>query len=157
MFTNCAVYFKGTGGGSSAQNIGKWFQDPKSKVAAHYTIDRDGHVVQSVLEKDSAWANGKIQEGCDAWWSGKPNDVTISIEHVKPSVDNSDVLTDVQKQTSFHLVFNIITRNPAIRTTWANDQGGITGHFSISAQSKKRCPGPYPFEELFDFLNEHIK
>ena len=81
-----------------------------------------------------------------------PNYVTISIEHVKPSTDNSDALTAAQKDASFKLVRDIVSRWPAIRTAWANSAGGITGHFSISPISRERCPGPYPWDELFAFL-----
>ncbi|CAG7815927.1 unnamed protein product [Allacma fusca] len=143
----------GTAGGSSAENIARWFQNPDSQVAAHYVIGQDGKVVQCVDESSGAWANGRIESGADSWWSVNPNYVTISIEHVKPKTDNSDAITPAQKTASFNLVRNIISRYPAIRKAWANSAGGITGHFSISPISRERCPGPYPWEELFAFLN----
>lgn len=73
---------------------------------------------------------------------------------MKPSDDNSDIITDIQKRVSFNLVRNIILRNPGIRKAWANEQGGITGHYSISPITRHYCPGPYPFEELFETLND---
>lgn len=73
---------------------------------------------------------------------------------MKPSTDNSDIITDIQKQASFTLVRNIILRNPGIRKAWANEEGGITGHYSISPITREHCPGPYPFEELLETLNE---
>lgn len=36
----------------------KWFQDPKSKVSAHYVVTRTGTVIQCVDEKDAAWHAG---------------------------------------------------------------------------------------------------
>lgn len=36
----------------------KWFQDPKSKVSAHYVVTRSGPVIQCVDEKDAAWHAG---------------------------------------------------------------------------------------------------
>jgi len=143
----------GTAGGSSAENIGAWFQNPDAQSATHYVVGRDGHIVQSVREADGAWGNGRIEAGADSWWSVNPNYVTISIEHVKPSTDNSDVITELQKQASFNLVRDIISRNPGIRKAWATSAGGITGHYSISPISRERCPGPYPWDELFAFLN----
>lgn len=143
----------GTAGGSSAENIGAWFQNPDSQVSSHYVVGQDGHVVQCVREANTAWANGRIESGADSWWSVNPNYVTISIEHVKSATDNSNQLTAVQKTASFNLVRDIIARYPAIRKDWATSAGGITGHFSISPISRERCPGPYPWEELFEFLN----
>lgn len=79
--------------------------------------------------------------------------MTISIEHVKPSTDNSDLITAAQAAASFNLIKNIIARHPGIRMAYANTAGGITGHFSMSPQSRERCPGPYPWEQLFNDLN----
>jgi len=144
----------GTAGGSSAQNIGNWFKNPNSKTSTHYVVGRDGVIVQCVDEKNGAWGNGVIERGADSWWSrtGNPNYATISIELVKPSKDNSNTISDAQKRATFNLVKDIIRRNPGIRKGWANASGGITGHYSISPLSRKRCPGPFPFSELFSFL-----
>jgi N-acetyl-anhydromuramyl-L-alanine amidase AmpD len=32
--------------------------------------------------------------------------------------------------------------------------GGITGHSSIDPVSRSHCPGPYPWDELFTYLNQ---
>jgi len=146
----------GTAGGSSAQAIGEWFQNPASQAATHYVIGQDGTVVQCVDEGSAAWGNGRVEAGADPWWSGSnpsPNQVTISIEHVKPSTDNSDLITPAQATASFRLIKNIISRHPGIRMGWATNTGGITGHFSVSPPSRERCPGPYPWEDLFNDLN----
>lgn len=79
--------------------------------------------------------------------------MTISIEHVKPSENNSDLITLAQQAASFHLIRNIIARNTGIRKAWADSNGGITGHFSMSPVSRERCPGPFPWNELFNYLN----
>jgi len=144
----------GTAGGASAENIAAGFKDPKAQVSAHYVVGRDGTVVQTVDEKNAAWANGRIEAGADSWWTSavNPNHVTISIEIVKPKTDNSDTMSDAQKNAVFKLAKNIISRNPGILKGWANASGGITGHYSISPQSRKNCPGPFPFEELFASL-----
>lgn len=143
----------GTAGGSSAEAIGEWFQNPASQAATHYVIGQDGTVVQCVDESQSAWGNGRVETGADSWWgTPNPNSVTISIEHVKPKTDNSDLITPAQATASFRLIKNIIARHPGIRMAWGNSAGGITGHFSMSPQSRERCPGPYPWEELFTEL-----
>ena len=157
-----------TAGGSTAEAIASWFQNPAAQVSAHYVIGRDGVVVQCVREGQAAWANGPISgpagksgDGVhhDAWWDNSPlwggapnpNPVTISIEHVKPSLDNSDVLTEPQRASSFALIKHICQRNN-IPMRQANASGGITGHFSMDPVSRSRCPGPYPWSELWSYL-----
>jgi N-acetyl-anhydromuramyl-L-alanine amidase AmpD len=143
----------GTAGGSSAQGVAAWFQDPTAQVASHYIIGQDGTVVQCVGEADGAYANGIITAGHDPWWDGSvnPNNVTISIEHVKPSTDNSDILTLAQQMASFRLVKDICQRW-AIPARAADANGGITGHYSIDPINRKDCPGPYPWNSLFAYL-----
>jgi len=51
-----------TAGGSNINGTIRWFQDPASKVSAHYIVGQDGEVVQMVRDGDIAWhahsANG---------------------------------------------------------------------------------------------------
>ncbi|GHO43169.1 N-acetylmuramoyl-L-alanine amidase [Ktedonospora formicarum] len=144
----------GTAGFTSAQEVGDFFQ--RADVSTHYTIGRDGTIVQSVREHDAAWGNGYVSEGHDAWWDPtlNPNYVTISIEHVKPSHDNSDALTPIQTETSFRLIRSICERH-TIPKQRADAGGGITGHYSMDPVGRHFCPGPYPWEELFAFLANH--
>jgi len=86
------------------------------------------------------------------WSGGNPNAVTISIEHVKSATDNSNELTAAQRQASWRLIRNIIARNPGIKAKWADSTGGITGHYSISPISRVRCPGPFPWSEMFEAI-----
>src|SRR3989442_1725936 len=75
------VILHGTAGGSSAQGIANYFQGTEggsSPVSSHYVIGQDGTVVQTVLEKDGAYANGVVN---NPNWTGNPNYYTISIEH----------------------------------------------------------------------------
>jgi hypothetical protein len=108
-----------------------------------------------VSEADGAWGNGVVTTGHDPWWSAdlNPNLITISIEHCKPSADNSDVLTEAQKASSFQLIKHICERH-GIPKRKADATGGITGHFSIDPVSRSHCPGPYPWDELFAYLNQ---
>lgn len=163
------VILHGTAGGTSAQAIAQYFQG--AGVSAHYVIGQDGQIVQCNRESDGAWADGIIDgiptaglpfrtqsDGVhrDDWWDPNgtnPNNLGIAIEHCKPSTDNSDELTPAQKAASFWLVNDICTRH-GIPKRFADANGGITGHFSIDAVSRQRCPGTYPWQELFDYLNE---
>jgi N-acetyl-anhydromuramyl-L-alanine amidase AmpD len=156
------IILHGTAGGSSAQAIANWFAQSNAQVSAHYVIGQDGQNVQCVLEKDSAWSNGVISgppgksgDGVhhDPWWDSgiNPNLLTISIEHVKPHTDNSDNLTTAQKEASFRLVRDICKRHN-IPMRYADANGGITGHYSMDPVNRSHCPGPYPWSELWTYL-----
>ncbi len=149
----------GTAGGSSPQGVAQDFinsQGTSNPKSTHYVIGQDGQVVQCVQERDAAWGNGVPERGCDPWWSTNlnPNLVTISIEHVKPDTTNGIALTDAQKQASFALVRDICDRWN-IPKRRADKNGGITGHFSISPVDRARCPGTYPWNDLFTFLGDN--
>lgn len=156
------IILHGTAGGSDAQNVAGWLERPASESSVHFIIGRDGLILQTVNLADSAWGNG-ILEGIpgksgdgvhyDAWWSTKvnPNTLTISIEHVKGTTDNSEALTDVQKLSSFHLIA-WLCENMNIPKHYADSSGGITGHYSLEAISRRNCPGNYPWQELFAYL-----
>ncbi len=145
------IIIHGTAGFGSAEEVGYYFQ--QAEVATHYIIGRDGVIVQCVEENDGAWGNGGVTDGHDEWWTSaiNPNNVTISIEHVKPARDNSDELTEVQREVSFQLVKRICGRH-AIPGRWADADGGITGHYSMDPVYRSFCPGPYPWDDLFAFL-----
>src|SRR5689334_16367631 len=102
----------GTAGFTTAQDVASYFATSASQVSSHYVIGQDSTVIQCVSEEDAAWGNGILDPGHDSWWveSINPNYVTISIEHVKPHTDNSDVLTEAQKQASFTLIEDICNR-----------------------------------------------
>ena len=145
-----------TAGGTSAIAIANYFistQNTSNPVSSHYIIGTDGQVVQTVLEQDFAWANGVISAGHDPWWTTaiNPNNISISIEHCKPSLDNSDTLTAAQMSASFKLVSDICNRWNIPRRP-ADAIGGITGHYSIDPVSRKNCPGPYPWSALWSYL-----
>jgi hypothetical protein len=147
------IILHGTAGGNSAEGIAQYFKDTEgtsNPVSSHYIIGLQGEVYQCVSVSDGAWANGALSAGHDSWWDGvgNPNNVTISIEHVKPATDNSSPLTALQKQASFQLIDSICQQcNIPLRP--ADKDGGITGHYSIDPVNRARCPGLYPLDELF--------
>lgn len=145
------IIIHGTAGFPSAEAVGYYFQH--AGVATHYIIGRDGTIVQSIAECHGAWGNGGISAGHDPWWQHgiNPNNVTISIEHVKPSKNNRDLLTAAQTQASFRLIHHICQRHHIPRCS-ANKDGGITSHASIDPVHRSFCPGPYPWTELFSYL-----
>jgi len=154
------IILHGTAGFPSAEAVGYYFQN--ADVATHYIIGLSGEIVQCIDEQHGAFANGCIsgipgKSGDsihhDAWWGSavNPNNVTISIEHVKPSRNNADELTEVQRFASFLLVEHICRRHDIPRH-YADESGGITGHFSMDPVNRDFCPGPYPWEDLFAYL-----
>jgi N-acetyl-anhydromuramyl-L-alanine amidase AmpD len=158
------VILHGTAGFTTAQDVAHYFADSSSQVSANYVVGRDGVICQCVSEADAPWANGGISGPSghagnglhhDSWWDSgiNPNLLTIAIEHVKPHIDNSDVLTEAQKQASFKLIKHICERHH-IPKRYATNQGGITGHFSMDPVNRSRCPGPYPWDELWAFLKK---
>lgn len=65
-------------GSPSIEGTVRWFQNPNSKVSAHFVSGRDGNIAQMVLEQDTAWHAGK------ASLAGDPhvNSMSIGIELV---------------------------------------------------------------------------
>ncbi len=154
------IILHGTAGGASAIAIAQYFastQGTANPVSSHYVIGQDGMVAQCVNEADGAYGNGVLTPGHDDFWSMaiNPNLITISIEHVKPSIDNSNLLTDAQKSASFALVKHICERH-GIPKQRADANGGITGHYSLDPVSRAACPGPYPWQDLFSFLQSTV-
>ncbi len=152
------IIVHGTAGFTSALSVATFFKSTENTdnpVSTHYIVGLNGELVQCNYEADGAWANGGVTEGHDTWWSKSlnPNLLTISIEHVKLSRDNTDELTDAQKDASFLLIQHICDRYHIPRR-WADEQGGITGHYSMDPVHRSFCPGPYPWEALFAYLND---
>lgn len=145
------IILHGTAGGSSALAIAEYFKSTEGSsnpVSSHYIIGMEGEIVQCVDERNGAYGNGVVTNQS---WLGNPNYYTISIEHVKQSKDNSDVLTIPQKQSSFELIRDICIRNN-IAMQPADMKSGITGHFAIDPINRSRCPGNYPWDELWRYL-----
>lgn len=141
----------GTAGGSSAQGIADYFKGTEGSsnpVGSNYIVDQAGVVIQTVAEKDGAYAQGVVN---NPNWQGNPNLYCISIEHVKSSTDNSDALTPAQQAASFPLIKDICQRN-GIGMHDADDTTGITGHFAIDPVNRARCPGNYPWQDLWNYL-----
>lgn len=141
-----------TAGGSSAQEIASYFQGTQgtpNPVSSHYIVGKDGTVVQTINEKDGAYGNGVVN---NPNWTGNPNYYTISIEHVKSTSDNSEPLTPAQQAASFALIKDICQRN-GIGMHEADDTTGITSHAAIDPINRSRCPGTYPWDALWSYLN----
>lgn len=145
----------GTAGFTTAQDVGYFFQINNPPTSVHYVVGQDGTVVQCVQERNAAWGNGAVTTGHAPWWNpnNNPNLHTISIEHVKPDPTNQIPLTQAQQEASFKLIAYLCHKyNIPARAADAN--GGITGHFSIDPVNRAFCPGTYPWDALWTYLNQ---
>lgn len=149
------IVLHGTAGGSSAQAIGEYFRDSNVDASAHIVIDQLGVIVQGVPLSLAAWGNGILTPGHAPYLPGdiNPNLYTVSIEHVKSSTDNSDALTDAQKQKSFEVI-QCICDTYGVPKRAGDATGGIIRHADIDPVNRARCPGPYPLDELWTFLGQ---
>ncbi len=151
--THDYVVIHKTASGGTAQDIAHFFANDPAMASTHYIVGQDGTVVQAVLEKDGAGGNCCLETGHASYLplGINLNVKTVSIEHVDPASDNSTPLTAAQKLASFKLVKSICERhNIPIRKGDAS--GGIIGHCDIAPLSRARCPGAYPWSELFAYL-----
>ncbi|UBI36703.1 MULTISPECIES: N-acetylmuramoyl-L-alanine amidase [Streptomyces] len=105
----------------------KIFQDPKSKVSAHYAVaSADGYTAQFVRERDIAWHAGN--------WDY--NTRSIGIEH-EGWIDRPEYFTDALYRASARLAAAVCARYgiPA-------DRDHIIGHVEVPG-STHTDPGPY--------------
>lgn len=142
----------GTAGGSSAENIAHYFANSEAQASAHLIIGQDGHVVQGISMNDASWANGVVTAGHAPWLpSGNPNLWSIAIEYVKSATDNSNELTPAQAQKGFEVIA-CICDTYGIPKRFADSRGGICKHADIDAINRARCPGPFPWPDLWNYL-----
>lgn len=143
----------------TAQECATYFQAGSAglHVSSHYVVGQDGMIVQCVLESRGAGANCCVEAGHapflpDTWGTSNNGNLhTISIEHIDPAEDNSTPVTSAQARASFQLIHDICVRHN-IPMRPGDAQGGIIGHMDIAPISRKRCPGNYPWTELWQFL-----
>lgn len=154
------IVMHGTAGGGAVS----WFQNPASKVSAHYVVDVDGLVTQCVRDDDVAWHAGEVT--ANSTYAGTdPNRYTIGIEHVRDTT-NSSPLTAAQQAASSALVTDLRRRHgplPLIPHD-AIDVGRVCPGpgFPLAAIDKEAtpvantpvvelAPWPYTFNQLNDW------
>ncbi|MBZ5569150.1 MAG: N-acetylmuramoyl-L-alanine amidase [Acidobacteriia bacterium] len=121
----------------SLRSADQHFNDPNSRVSAHYGVGKNGEVHQYVDESDTAFRAGIVVR--PTWTLIKPNVnpnyYTIGIEH-EGLPGKEDAWTDAQVATSSALVGEI-----ARRWNISVDRSHIIGHREIRAS--KTCPGDW--------------
>ncbi len=144
-----------TAGFETAQQVAEFFATDPAMASTHYVVGLDGTIVQCVWEKDGAGGNCCVEKGYASFLPSNENLNlrTVSIEHVDPATDNSTPLTSAQKAASFRLIQHICERhNIPMRRAQNDGKGGIIGHCDIAPLSRARCPGNYPWSELWAYL-----
>lgn len=145
-----AIVVHKTASAGTAESQGVFFQTNPEMKSVHYVVGQDGKVVQCVLEKDGAGGNCCLENGYETFWDKAPtkanlNLCTISIEHCDPTQDNSTPLTPEQTQSSFRLISYLCHK-------YHIGVDHIKGHNTIAPIRKSRCPGNYPWQGLFSYL-----
>lgn len=130
-----------------------WFEDPKSKVSAHFGVGLDGTIWQFVSIAKAAWANGilEIPDRSIKWLDDcvkqdiNPNKRTISIEHVG---DGVMPMPEKQYQASLGLnrwLLQVSGLRPGTET--------IVRHSQITGKQRANCPGlSFPLVRLLKDL-----
>lgn len=95
-----------------------WFQDPRSKVSAHYVIARNGDIYQMVRDADSAWH------------ARSANAESIGIEH---SAGLDDQMTPEQEASSIALLRWLVG---VYKLRWED----VDGHRFVPGNNTD-CPG----------------
>lgn len=94
-----------------------WFQNPASRVSAHYIVGRDGEIVQMVRDGDKAWH------------AAGHNDDTLGIENV---AQPGDVLTKDQE-------IALIKLCKFLMAEYRIPKSMVTGHRYLPNETS--CPG----------------
>ena len=83
---------------SSIESTLSWFENPVSKVSAHFVIDRLGVTYKCVNEDKAAWAVG----------SSRGNHTSISIEIV--ATEHESGMTEIQEKAVIELLKDLMKK-----------------------------------------------
>ena len=121
-----------TGTNASAHNNLLYFSRNSAGASAHYFIDTDGTICQSVSEDSIAWHCGNWNRNCHS----------IGIENVSSGED----FTDAQKASLRDLVLDIMNR-------YGISADHVIRHYDVTG---KLCPAPYVDSSKWDELHAYI-
>jgi len=124
---------------STLEETTRWFLDPSSLVSAHFTVGRDGSVVQHVSCFRKAWHAGN---SCDCNGRMNVNEFSIGIELVNIG-DGCQEYPQEQIASLRQLICILKRRFSAIDS--------ITSHARVALPpGRKVDPLGFPWEELSD-------
>lgn len=123
----------------------KWFAMTESQVSAHYTIGKDGSIVQHVSTINRAWHAGR---SVDHLGRENLNNFSVGIEMVNVG-DGKDPWTDEQVEATRLLILSLKRRFPL---------KFITTHEYIAVpKGRKNDPRAFPWEKMHDTGLEIIR
>jgi N-acetyl-anhydromuramyl-L-alanine amidase AmpD len=115
----------------------RWFENPESRVSAHFTVGKDGSIVQHVSTFERAWHAGVSR---DHLGRENLNNFSIGIEMVNVG-DGKDPWTREQVEVVGFLIAVMKRRFPEIRY--------VTSHeFVAVPRGRKPDPRNFPWKEL---------
>lgn len=121
-----------TGTDASAHNNLLYFSRNAAKASAHYFVDRDGTLRQSVPESDTAWHAGKFAM----------NQRSVGIECVSAGED----FTEEQVAT-------LAALTQALMDKYGVPAASVIRHYDVTG---KECPAPYVDQGKWDVLHDRI-
>ena len=129
-----AIVMHATANGS-LQGVIDWFNNPTAQVSAHYTIGKDGTIVQHVRDEHRAWHAGKSE------WKGRPdlNSWAIGIEMVNWN-NGEDPYPEAQHQAAVNLCAYLCSR-------YGIKPEMIVAHYDVSPR-RKTDPKGYDMDRL---------
>ena len=122
---------------TTLQGVIDWFNNPNAKVSAHYTIGKDGKIVQHVRDSDRAWHAGQSA------WKGRSscNDYCLGIELVNLN-DGQDPYPEAQHQSNVALCAYLCRQ-------YNISVDDIMGHYDIALPpGRKTDPRNYDLNRL---------
>lgn len=124
---------------STLRGVVSWFRNPESKVSSHFTVGKDGSIVQHVSTFARAWhAGGSV----DKFGREDVNDFSVGIEIVNVG-DGKDPWTPEQVEAVHNLVAYLARHRFPIKQ--------ITSHEYIARPiGRKNDPKNYPWASLED-------
>ena len=141
-----------------ARTMIDWATNNSVQKSAHFIIDREGNITQTVIIYSPAWHAGRTaKESWKSFPGGNPNKYTVGIEHEGFSVDPGygydyiydgswpEAMMDASAKVHKWILGEL--------SLDANDQT-VIGHFETDAVSRANDPGPqWSREDLLSRIN----
>ena len=141
-----------------ARTMIDWATNNSVQKSAHFIIDREGNITQTVSIYSPAWHAGRTaKESWKSFPGGNPNKYTVGIEHEGFSVDPGygydyiydgswpEAMMDASAKVHKWILGEL--------SLDANDQT-VIGHFETDAVSRANAPGPqWSREDLLSRIN----
>ncbi len=141
-----------------ARTMIDWATNNSVQKSAHFIIDREGNITQTVSIYSPAWHAGRTaKESWKSFPGGNPNKYTVGIEHEGFSVDPGygydyiydgswpEAMMDASAKVHKWILGEL--------SLDANDQT-VIGHFETDAVSRANDPGPqWSREDLLSRIN----